>query len=835
MIKSPLHRARRLIWLAVGAFALSVVGTGWLVDRQAALDAQAIARQQSESLARAAETALNRSLLGADLMLSSLSQMPGLLGAEGRPVDPAAAGRLLRDRVDQSLTVRDLVLLDRQGRLLAFADPATGRLGAGVPGDFVAALRSQRAPQLAISAPVSRATTGDKVLFLARPIGSLDESGLLAVAEVAVATLTTLMSPGLAPPGMTITLEDDQGRLLAAVPSHDGLLGRRLDVPPVAVPADGLAISAPDRISGKPAQVSVRPTLYQGLRVTAGISDAAVLAGARGVRQAVLAIGGLFVLLAAAAGWLAQRSVVRLQAAQVEHDRINAALQEALASMDEGFLLWDAQDRVLAWNERYLEMLPHMRGTVERGVDVRRMAEAGVRGMLPDADEAQRRAWVQARIARHRSGGREFVQRRPDGRVISVVERPTATGGLVTVYRDITQATDAAEALERARVKAEAANEAKSRFLATMSHEIRTPLNGILGMNSLLLQSPLDPKQREYAQTIALSGDALLSIVNDVLDMSTLEAGRLALELAPFSPQRLTAEVAQMLGKRADDKGVSLIVDDGEDGAASRQLVGDAARLRQVLLNLVGNAIKFTDRGSVQVTSRFAPLDDQRIEWTVVVRDTGIGIPPQALPHLFERFTQGDTSTSRRFGGSGLGLAICRQLLDLMGGRIEVQSRPDEGSCFTVSVPLREHDTAPSEAVVRPPAAARRAPRRALHILGAEDNPVNQMLMKEMLTRLGHRCDVVDDGAQAVQRVRDGSYDLVLMDIQMPRMDGMQATQAIRALPGDTGRVPIVAVSANVLPEQRRAYLEAGMDDYVAKPVDVARLQHAIEGATIAA
>ncbi|HMR70796.1 MAG TPA: ATP-binding protein, partial [Rubrivivax sp.] len=401
-----------------------------------------------------------------------------------------------------------------------------------------------------------------------------------------------------------------------------------------------------------------------------------------------------------------------------------------------------------------------------------------------------------------------------------------------------------------ARVAAEAANEAKTRFLATMSHEIRTPLNGVLGMNSLLLTTDLDERQRTYAQTIHRSGEALLAIINDILDISRLEAGRVTLEPAPFDPRALVDEVATLLRPRAADKGVTMTA--AHDASVPSRLRGDAGRIRQILVNLAGNAVKFTEHGRIEIASASRARDDGRVEWRLTVRDTGIGIPPEALPTLFDRFTQADSGIARHFGGSGLGLAISRELAELMGGAIEVDSRAGEGSSFRVSLPLElaggdaamlDADGPPATPAVAmahataDPAGDASAPMapgthpRLLRILVAEDNPVNQMLLVAMLEQLGHAAEVVANGREALQRVQAQRFDLVLMDIQMPELDGVATARAIRRLDGAAGRVPVVAVSANVLAEQRAGYRDAGMDDLVTKPIDIDRLADAIRGA----
>jgi TMAO reductase system sensor TorS len=386
-----------------------------------------------------------------------------------------------------------------------------------------------------------------------------------------------------------------------------------------------------------------------------------------------------------------------------------------------------------------------------------------------------------------------------------------------------------------ARVSAEAASEAKSSFLATASHEIRTPINGIIGIADLLLETPLDDKQRSLVTTSQRSAKDLLGIIGDVLDYSKLEAEMVELEERDFDFFQLVDHVFSVLGVQAAKKSIGLSWHHPEN--LPRYLKTDGGRLRQVLFNLIGNAIKFTDAGGVTLFVMHRDAPDGAIDLRCEIKDTGIGIKPEHQETLFARFTQGEQSTTRTHGGTGLGLAISRQLVELMGGEIGLQSAPGEGSTFwfTIRCATGEPVDAATElaTIAEPPSGPAQAagsvsnvatptadPSAPLRVLVAEDNRVNQMLIKEILRAEGHTVEIVENGAEAIDAAKQGSFDLILMDVQMPEVDGITATREIRTLPGALSRVPIIAVTAHAMVGDRDSYLAAGMDEYVSKPVD---------------
>ncbi len=409
-----------------------------------------------------------------------------------------------------------------------------------------------------------------------------------------------------------------------------------------------------------------------------------------------------------------------------------------------------------------------------------------------------------------------------------LVEGETVSG-ILGIAHDVRARKRIQQALRSAKEEAEAASQAKSDFLANMSHEIRTPLNAIIGLTSLLLDSSLASELAGYVETIRSSGDTVLALINDILDFSKIESGMMELEEQPFGLKDCLAGPIDLVAAEAESKGLELTstVEAGSPGV----VVGDVTRLRQILVNLLSNAVKFTSQGTIAVTVRCRQAGDERLELELAVRDTGIGIAPDKMEKIFRSFSQADASTSRDYGGTGLGLTISQRLAELMGGKIRAESEPGKGSTFRCTVQVR-----PAGEEARPAAVARRAVqidrhlgrRLPLRILVAEDNVVNQKVALLLLRRMGYRADLAADGEEVIDCLKRQRYDVVLMDVQMPHLDGLEATRRIHQLWQGEARPQVVAMTAAAGKSDRERCFAAGMDDFVGKPIRTGELQAAL-------
>ncbi len=512
----------------------------------------------------------------------------------------------------------------------------------------------------------------------------------------------------------------------------------------------------------------------------------------------------------------------------IQHNKKLAEKEESFRALIEyssvGITLWDRNRRIfyvspavsIILGYEPQELLGEFRADLVHPDDL--AATQKRMGNLAETPNVTQRSKLRMR---HKNGQYRWIE------VISrnLFDNPSV-GAIVTNLRDITDSTNAELAAAEARQKAENANQAKSDFLAMISHEIRTPMNGITGMCQLLLESNLNNEQLDYAETIAQSAQSLLALINDVLDFSRIEAGKLTIERAPIDLHLLIQEVAQLMRVRANEKGLVLEISYPED--APRAFYGDALRIRQILFNLTGNAVKFTHQGFVRIDTRIEYLSASRYRVAIAVRDSGIGISEDKLPTVFQKFTQADLSTTRRYGGSGLGLSISKSLAGLMGGSIDVTSKLGEGSEFVLDLQM---DAAPENSLQRRDSSmdALQPLPEPLDILLVEDNKVNQKLALKLLEKLGCSATVAGTGLEALERLSERDFDLILMDCQMPEMDGYEATRRIRERETKTRRIPIIAITANAMEADLEKCLTSGMDSYLTKPIDFLKLRDALE------
>jgi signal transduction histidine kinase/CheY-like chemotaxis protein len=458
------------------------------------------------------------------------------------------------------------------------------------------------------------------------------------------------------------------------------------------------------------------------------------------------------------------------------------------------------------WNQKYAEIYHRSADLFREGVRLTDTLAVGVhRGDYPEAI-GREDDWLKERLALLDKPGQRHQQRLADGRWVMIEERKTADGGTIGIRIDITEMKAQEARLQAALEQAQAANRAKGEFLANMSHEIRTPLNGVLGLADVLSRTRLDESQRRLLSTIMASANDLNVLLADLLDFSKLEAGKIDIAAAPFELAEVVYECAALFRANAAQKGLTLAASVAPDAEA--QVIGDRTRLKQVLTNLLSNAVKFTEAGAVELNLMRRPGG----AYCFQVRDTGVGFDNVDAERLFERFEQEDGSTTRRFGGTGLGLSICRQLTELMGGTIEAQGVKGEGAVFTVTLPLAAAPSVEDECDDGPD---------ALRILAVDDNPINLKVVELMLETIGAEVATAQNGADAVEAVERGDFDLVLMDMRMPVMDGLCATRAIRQR---EGAPPVIMISANNSADDRAASALAGVCAHIGKPYRVEEL-----------
>ncbi|PYN91363.1 MAG: hybrid sensor histidine kinase/response regulator, partial [Candidatus Rokuibacteriota bacterium] len=521
----------------------------------------------------------------------------------------------------------------------------------------------------------------------------------------------------------------------------------------------------------------------------------------------------------------------RLEAAAHSERLSRSRLLEAVESISEAFSLYDTDDRLVLCNRRYRELASREATDDMVGMPFEQIIRGAAEGGRVAEATGRVDAWVAERLARYRSPSGPFVQQLSDGRWLQISERQIEQIGTVAVYTDITELKQAeaemAQAMHAAReasTAAEEASRAKSAFLATMSHEIRTPMNGVIGMTGLLMDTELTAEQREYAETVRRSGEVLLAIINDILDFSKIEAGKLDFEQTDFELRVTVEDVLELLAERAYGKGLELAY--LPHANLPRWVEGDPGRLRQVLTNLVGNAVKFTETGEVVVHSSLVEETDRDALIRFAVTDTGIGISPETCERLFQSFSQADSSTTRRYGGTGLGLAISRRLVEMMGGSIGVESTSGAGSTFWFTVRLAKRPV--------PPTAMRAdlTELRRLRVLGVDDNATNCTLLAAQLGAWGMHVDCVANASRALDSLRMAHrdarpYDLAILDHQMPDMDGMTMARSIKSDPA-LASVPLVLLTSVSFRGCAGEAEQAGFRALLLKPIRQSQLYDCI-------
>lgn len=779
MDKAALARVREeapVLLRTVGALAL-ILAAGVAAERVAKSAAHADLRDRVRVEAEAARARLDTAI---ERQLGALARIEGAFAAGAAP-DAESFDRLAAPRLRDAPLLRAVAAhrtSDSPGQPEILVSPADDPIAAPLAGLLAGAGPATTAHSIVLPGPPALLIAPEAGGEAARVAGALDLGELHAVATGAPA------ADGAPALSLALTVESPEGGRQLLIGRADALRPDPVVVD-IGLPEEvGLSlVAAPRGGWHAPAPVAWL------IRLVAGLAALATLA-----RTTRTILGSRPREHAAASADAAPEEVSRRRDTAIEASRI--AVWEYHA--DEDMLVWDARSE-----EHY-----------GRTRDGRVRTYADWRDSVHPDDLARVEAALRAAIAVGERFSVDFRVRLPGGgeRHLRAMGAPAhdSDGGarLAGVTLDVTaEALDRAE-VEAARVAAEAASLAKSQSLATMSHELRTPMSGVLGMLELLLRSELTCEQAGRARLARDSARHLLGILNDILDLSRLEARRVELDPGPVDARDLARDVAALFASAAGERGVLLVV--RVDPATPRWLECDGGRLRQVLTNLVGNALKFTDKGRVELAVGYAAAPGGGV-LDVAVSDTGVGIPETDKGRLFRRFVQAEGGAGR--GGAGLGLAISRQLVGLMGGEIGVDSAPGRGSTFRFWIPTRPC-AAPAPAAA--PSSALVAPMR---VLLAEDNPTNQHILTAYLAMAGHSVRVASDGSEALAALGREPFDLVLMDLQMPGMDGLAATRRIRALPGPARAVPIVALTASAMQSDREACLAAGMTDYLAKPI----------------
>ena len=813
-----------VLFASLALLIAQIVATALLVNR--AKEAQIAAALDSlNKIGRSTEAAINRSFVQVDAMLAGLPAVLAPFQRDGR-LEVSQVNRVLRELNNQNFTYRDILMIGQDGLPVATALPISRRRRLPLPSASSFAEVAARGGSVLIGGPVLNANTGEWTLFFARNIALPTLGPVMAVAEVPVPVVQSILSSAGESLGLRVTLERDDGTLLASVPHDETRIGQKLVPPAALLPIAATSEPVISRFTSELVFAAIRPTLYPALTVAVTLEvDTALRGWYADRRRAFLVSGalGMMILLVTGALMIGLR-----QRERVEDERATArrTLENALESMSDGFVMFDSDDRLIACNSRYKDFYKISAPFIVPGAlfdDI--MREGALRGQYPQA-QGDIETFVAQSKAFHRGNHPPMERLLPDGRWVLITERRTPDGGVVGIRTDITPLKRAMQDLAAARDTARAAGEAKSQFLARMSHELRTPLNGILGFSELLLDDPrLQDDQRDKLRTLYNAGKHLLELVNGLLDLSKIESGRMELATRAFPLQEVIQSSSALVAPDVMRKKLEFTLN--LDPLLPKSVLGDPTRLRQVILNLLSNAVKFTPSGgSIYFIARRKEGERLRIE----VRDTGPGISSENQRLIFEDFVQIASMTQSEVLGTGLGLAITSRLVKQMGGEIGCQSNSGAGSTFWIEIPLVMAEMPEVAPEVQRRNSSPPADHNRLRILVVDDVKANRDVAGALLASLGHDIAFAGGGAEALEKLPTEAFDLVLMDLQMPQMDGFEAARAIRAMPDPLGKVPILALTASVMPDQIAAAQAAGMDEHIGKPLTRETLATALSG-----
>ncbi|TCH99444.1 response regulator [Roseococcus sp. SYP-B2431] len=783
----------------------------------------------AERIGRSVEGAVNRALVQVDATMLGLPLLLApLTGEQTRNI--AGVNAALRQINTQNFAFRDLLLVGPDGQPIAAALPASRRRSLPVPLGPNFQEAGLYAGGLAIGGPALNPATAEFSLFFTRTLQLASFGTVHGVAEVTLSSLATLLNAGGEAPGLRVWIERADGTLLASSPQDNALLGQR-----IADPAEpGPATIRPSRLDGREVIVATRPTIYPHIRIVAEMDLDPVLADWRDDRDraalfSVVLTLVLVALMISLLVWVTQRSRV-----ETERLRWRLRLESALNSMSDGFVMFDAEDRLIVSNQSYREMYELSAPFIEEGARFEDIVREGARrGQYPQL-KGDIDSFIRELQEQRRAGGLIVERLLPGGRWILITERVMPDGGTVGIRTDITALKAAMTQLAAARDEAEKATVARGMFLARMSHELRTPLNAVLGYAQIVLQD--QNIQGESRDRLRLMHDAaahLRDVVNTLLDLTKAEAGKLELRPTPTALRPLAEACIALVMPEVERKRIAIALD--MEASLPATVSVDAMRLRQVLINLLSNAVKFSPQGGrVALRLRATPSPGiVRFE----VEDSGPGVPPEQRERLFRDFSQLQAGSDNGTG-TGLGLAISAQLVAAMSGRIGVGDGGGpgaaQGAMFWAEVPLPAVEKTPAPpAMPSPPLPAAAAPPaedgdRPLRLLVVDDIAVNRTLARVMLEQAGHQVTLAADGGEALTAVEAHTFDAVLMDVQMPVMDGLEAARRIRLLPGEARRVPIIALTASAMTDQVEACRAAGMDAHLAKPINRAEMLTAV-------